>query len=77
MSAIILKLKCITNLHVGNGEVNYTIIDNEVEKDPVTGYPIINASGGGTISSYQRFLLIPLSNLFLAITGNEISQICK
>lgn len=45
MSAIILKLKCITNLHVGNGEVNYTIIDNEVEKDPVTGYPIINASG--------------------------------
>lgn len=45
MLAIMLKLKCITNLHVGNGEVNYTIIDNEVEKDPITGYPIINASG--------------------------------
>lgn len=45
MLATMLKLKCITNLHVGNGEVNYTIIDNEVEKDPITGYPIINASG--------------------------------
>lgn len=45
MLSIMLKLKCITNLHVGNGEVNYNIIDNEVEKDPITGYPIINASG--------------------------------
>jgi CRISPR-associated protein Cmr4 len=30
---------------VGNGESNYNIIDNEVEKDPVTGYPTINPSG--------------------------------
>lgn len=45
MSSIIVKLECITNLHVGNGEVNYNIIDNEVEKDPVTGFPTINASG--------------------------------
>ena len=35
----------MTNMHVGNGDVNYNIIDNEVEKDPVTGYPTINASG--------------------------------
>jgi CRISPR-associated protein Cmr4 len=45
MNAIILKLECLTNLHVGNGESNYNIIDNEVEKDPVTGYPTINSSG--------------------------------
>lgn len=45
MNAYIVQLQCITNMHVGNGDVNYNIIDNEVEKDPVTNYPVINASG--------------------------------
>ena len=45
MNAIIVRLECLTNLHVGNGDVNYNIIDNEVERDPVTQYPIIHASG--------------------------------
>ena len=45
MSAIIVVLKCITNMHVGNGEANFNIIDNEVERDPVTNYPMINSSG--------------------------------
>ena len=45
MIAKMIKLECITNLHVGNGEVNYNIIDNEVERDPVTGHPTINSSG--------------------------------
>ena len=38
-------ITCITNLHVGSGEANYNIIDKEVEKDPITGYPTIHASG--------------------------------
>lgn len=45
MNAILVKLKCLTNLHVGNGDVNYNIVDNEVERDPVTGFPTINSSG--------------------------------
>lgn len=45
MKAEVIKLKCITNMHVGNGEVNYSIVDNEVERDAITNYPIINASG--------------------------------
>lgn len=45
MGAIVLKLQCLTNMHVGNGEVNYNIVDNEVERDPLTQYPTINASG--------------------------------
>lgn len=45
MIAKMIKLECITNMHVGNGEVNYNIIDNEVERDPITGYPTINSSG--------------------------------
>ena len=45
MNAHIYKLTCLTNLHVGNGDVNYSIIDNEVEKDPILGEPIIPSSG--------------------------------
>ncbi|MCC8074701.1 MAG: RAMP superfamily CRISPR-associated protein [Clostridiales bacterium] len=45
MNVKLFKLKCLTNLHVGNGDVNFNVVDNEVEKDPINHYPIINASG--------------------------------
>ena len=45
LAAVMLILKCLTNLHAGDGDVNYHIIDNEVERDPVTNYPTIHASG--------------------------------
>lgn len=38
-------INCLTNLHVGSGDVNYNIVDQEVEKDPVTGNPVVHASG--------------------------------
>ena len=41
----VVKMKCLTNMHVGDGEENYSIIDKMVERDPVTGYPTVNASG--------------------------------
>ena len=45
MKANLFKIECITNLHVGSGDVNFNIVDKEVEKDPVTEYPVIHASG--------------------------------
>ena len=45
MKAKIFVIECLTNLHVGNGDVNFNIIDNEVERDVVTGFPTINSSG--------------------------------
>ena len=45
MSLFIYKLRCITNLHVGSGDFNYGVIDNEVERDCLSGNPIIHASG--------------------------------
>ena len=45
MNGIVYKITCLTNLHVGSGEANFDIIDNTVEKDPVTGLPTINSSG--------------------------------
>ncbi|MCQ2507691.1 MAG: RAMP superfamily CRISPR-associated protein [Dorea sp.] len=55
MAAIMVMLECLTNLHAGNGDVNYNLIDNEVEKDPVTGYACINASGvKGALRAYLK-----------------------
>ncbi len=45
MKTVVYKLKCITDMHVGNGDVNYNIIDNEIQKDPILCVPTINASG--------------------------------
>ena len=44
LKANVFLIECLTNLHVGSGDVNYNIIDQEVEKD-ITGYPVIHASG--------------------------------
>lgn len=45
MKAHLYELKCLTNLHAGSGDENYNVIDNEVERDPVTGMPTIFSSG--------------------------------
>ncbi|MCM1363945.1 MAG: type III-B CRISPR module RAMP protein Cmr4 [Faecalibacterium sp.] len=45
MNKKLFKITCLTNLHVGSGDVNFDIVDNEVEKDPVTKYPMVHGSG--------------------------------
>jgi CRISPR-associated protein Cmr4 len=40
--AYIIKTK--TNLHVGSGDSNFGIVDNEVQRDTITNLPVINAS---------------------------------
>jgi len=53
MKSYLYKMECLTNLHVGSGDINFSIVDNEVEKDPTTGYPTINATGiKGAIRDY-------------------------
>ncbi len=56
MKAIFYKMKCITNVHAGTGEANYGIVDREVSKDEVTGYPIIHSSSlkGSLRSAYTN-----------------------
>ena len=45
MNIVYYKIDCLTNLHMGSGDINYNIIDNEVEKDAISGLPVIHASG--------------------------------
>jgi len=60
MFSKMIVLKCITNLHVGNGDENYNLVDNEVEKDPITGYPMINSSGvKGALRAYFKSINDP------------------
>ena len=38
-------IRAISNMHVGSGDINYDIIDRQVQKDPIEGIPVIHASG--------------------------------
>jgi CRISPR-associated protein Cmr4 len=56
MKSHFYKMTCLTNLHVGNGDYNYSIVDNEVERDPVLGgEPMIPSSGvKGALLNYIK-----------------------
>lgn len=38
------EIRLLSNMHSGSGDATYGIIDNLVQRDPVTNYPIIHAS---------------------------------
>lgn len=44
MSTAIFFINALSNLHVGSGEINYGLVDNLIQRDPVTGLPTINSS---------------------------------
>ena len=49
----LLKIKPITNLHVGSGDSNFGVVDNLVQRDAITDIPIINSSSfKGAIRDY-------------------------
>ncbi len=39
------RIKCLTNMHMGGNGIGYSIVDLEVERDPVTNEPTMNATG--------------------------------
>lgn len=38
-------LRCLSNLHVGQGDSNMGVVDKQVQRDPVTKFPTIHSSG--------------------------------
>jgi len=38
-------IRAISNLHVGSGEGEFSIVDKQVQRDPITGLPTIHSSG--------------------------------
>jgi len=72
--AKIYILKALTNLHVGNGEVNYSVIDKQVQKDILTGYPTIHSSSiKGALKEYVIFKKACEGD----VAGEESKAICK
>lgn len=73
MEKKIYMIKCITNLHAGSGDVNFNIVDNEVEKDPVTGYPIVHASGikGALRDKAKEDNIADIGKIFGEIGAND------
>jgi CRISPR-associated protein Cmr4 len=44
MKTELYKIETLSNLHVGSGDINFDIIDNQVQRDAVTKLPNINSS---------------------------------
>lgn len=67
----IYLIKLLTNMHVGSGDINYNIVDNEVQRDIVNKYPIINSSSlKGALKEYFSSKLGKESGKVVHIFGN-------
>ncbi len=52
----IYKIQNITNIHVGSGDTNFGIVDNLVQRDVLTNYPVIHSSSlKGAIREFFEF----------------------
>ena len=55
--ATLYKITAVSNLHVGNGEANFSVLDKQVQRDAVSNYPQINASSlKGALREYMTFV---------------------
>jgi CRISPR-associated protein Cmr4 len=44
MKIDLYTIETLTNLHVGSGDINFDIVDNQVQRDAISGLPNINSS---------------------------------
>jgi CRISPR-associated protein Cmr4 len=64
MESKIFSIKCITNLHVGAGSTTAGIVDNEVQRDSITKYPIIHSSSlKGALRAHLKEQNVPEAEL--------------
>lgn len=68
-------LTTLSNLHVGRGDSNYGIVDNEVQRDPTTNYPAIFASSlkGALREAFRKNDSIPDSDV-IDIFGSKVDE---
>ena len=38
-------IEALTNMHVGSGEIHYDIVDNKIQRSPITCVPVVHSSG--------------------------------
>lgn len=74
MKSEIFSINALTNMHVGSGEVNYGLIDNLIQRDPILELPNINASSlKGALREYCTILAKekPLNFSIEAVFGSD------
>ncbi len=62
-------IRCLSNMHVGSGDTTFGVIDNLVQKDPVTLYPVINSSS--IKGAFREFFKDNNKDLVEYIFGSE------
>jgi len=70
-------ITCLTNMHVGSGEANYGVVDNLVQRDPITDIPIIHSSSlKGALREYftEEWKSIPDKDKLNYIFGPDTSR---
>lgn len=72
MTTTFYKIRTITNLHVGAGDANYGVIDNLVQRDVVTGLPVIHGSSlKGAIREFYEYSWGGKDERLLGIFGDN------
>lgn len=57
-------IKTLSNLHVGGGDVNYSVIDKQVQRDALTHNPTIHASSfKGAMREYIKYTQVSKQDL--------------
>lgn len=50
-----LLIESLTNMHAGSGDTHYGIVDNLIQRNPVTGFPVIHSTGiKGALNDYFK-----------------------
>jgi CRISPR-associated protein Cmr4 len=66
-------LTAITNLHAGSGEGDFSIVDKQVQRDPITSLPCIHASGiKGSLREAIEPPQQPVSSDILTLFGSQV-----
>jgi CRISPR-associated protein Cmr4 len=68
------RIENLTNMHVGSGEANFGTVDRLIQRDAVTGYPIIHASSlKGALKEYVSVVHNPdeATNFIRQTFGDE------
>lgn len=69
MKTFAYQIEAITNLHVGNGEINLGVIDNLIQLDAATNFPVINASSlKGALR--EHFMYSPIKDKICTLFGS-------
>lgn len=78
METAFFIIEPLSNLHVGSGEINYGLVDNLIQRDPVTGLPTINSSSlKGALREHFEQLMGKDSEYVISIFGSDPKETKK